>query len=123
MEPRWPVYVVSKGRAHNALTPGTLAKLQVPHWIVVEADQVEAYAESFGADRLLVLPESYLEGYDTFDELGGSKSRGPGAARNFAWEHSLEQGAAWHWVMDDNIRFFARLHRNQRVVVGDGLCF
>jgi len=123
MEPRWPIYIVSKGRAHNALTPGTLTRLGVPWWLVVEADQVEAYAESFGADRLLVLPQSYLESYDTFDELGASKSRGPGAARNFAWEHSMEQGAAWHWVMDDNIRFFARLHRNQRVVVGDGLCF
>src|SRR5215831_7223167 len=120
MEPRWPIYIVSKGRAHNCNTPDTLTKLGVPWWLVVEADQVEAYADRFGAERILVLPESYLEGYDTCDELGSTKSKGPGAARNFAWEHSLQAGAEWHWVMDDNIRFFARLHRNQRVALGDG---
>lgn len=123
MKPRWPVYIISKGRAHNALTPDTLTKLGVPWWLIVEPQEVDAYADRFGPDRLLALPAWCQEEYDTCDELGSSKSKGPGAARNFAWEHSLSQGAAWHWVMDDNVRFFARLHRNQRVVVGDGLCF
>jgi len=123
MRPRWPVYIVSKGRALNALTPRALERLGVPYWLVVEQQEVEAYADHFPAERILVLDPAYLEGYDTCDRLGASKSKGPGAARNFAWEHSLSQGADWHWVMDDNIRFFARLHRNQRVVVGDGTCF
>jgi len=41
---------------------------------------------------ILILPEKYLREYDTFDNLGDSKSRGPGAARNFVWDYSIEHG-------------------------------
>ena len=61
--------------------------------------------------------------YDTFDDLGDAKSKGPGPARNFIWEHSMAEGHPWHWVMDDNIRLFARLHQNKRVPVADGTIF
>jgi hypothetical protein len=123
VNPRHPVYIVSKGRAESGLTAHFLDKIEVPYHLVVEAQEVEAYADHFPAERLLVLDPAFQEAYDTCDDLGASKSRGPGAARNFAWEHSLQAGHAWHWVMDDNIRFFGRLHRNQRIVVGDGTIF
>lgn len=51
------------------------------------------------------------------------KSKGPGPARNFAWEHSIANGAAYHWVMDDNIKGFYRLNRNLKVPVEDGAIF
>lgn len=121
--PQFPLYIPSKSRAAIALTPRFLDEIGVPYFLVVEASQLDDYAAHFPIDRLLVLPQRYLDGYDTFDELGSRKSKGPGAARNFAWEHSVENGHAWHWVMDDNISLFARLHQNQRIPVGDGTIF
>lgn len=122
--PRFPVYIPSKSRATIATTPHVLAALGVPHRIIVEDHQHDDYAATFGADRLLVLPRSYQDAYDTCDVgVDPAKSKGPGPARNFAWEHSLAEGAPWHWVMDDNIQLFARLHENKRVPVGDGLIF
>jgi hypothetical protein len=120
MNPRYPVYIVSKNRAASALTPRFLDEIGVPYHLIVEAEQRDEYAEHHPEDRLLVLERSYLDEYDTFDDLGDSKSKGPGAARNYAWEHSLAAGHSWHWVMDDNIKLLARMHENQRVPVGDG---
>lgn len=121
--PQFPVYVVSKSRAKIATTPDVLHSYGVSHRIVVEAHQRADYVERFGAKRVLVLDPAFQRDYETCDDLGDSKSKGPGPARNFAWEHALSLGAEWHWVMDDNIRLFARLHRNQRIPFGDGLAF
>ena len=62
MNPRYPVYIVSKGRWHNGLTTKALNNMGVPHYIVVEADETDKYAETTSAD-LLVLPKSYLDEY------------------------------------------------------------
>ena len=123
MNPRHPVYIVSKGRAQRCLTARKLASMGVPFKVIVEQQEFDAYAETVGADKLLVLPQAYLDDYDTCDDLGVQKSRGPGAARNYAWDHALSIGASWHWVMDDNIEHFFRLNRNLKVVMGTGACF
>lgn len=121
--PRFPIFIPSKSRAETATTPRFLDSIGVGYRLVVEEEQRDDYARFFGPDRLLVLDPAYQRDYDTFDDLGESKSKGPGPARNFAWEVSLAEGFPWHWVMDDNISLFARLHRNERVPVGDGTCF
>lgn len=121
--PQFPVYIPSKSRAKIATTPGVLEKFGVRHRIIVEHHQRAEYAERFGADRLLVLDPAYQRDYETCDKLGDAKTKGSGPARNFAWDHSISEGAPWHWIMDDNIRLFARLYRNQRIPVGDGLMF
>jgi len=120
MNPRHPVYIVSKGRWQRCLTARALHKMGVPFKVVVEQQEFSAYAETVGPDRLLVLPQAYLDEYDTCDDLGFEKSKGPGAARNFAWDHAVSEGASWHWVMDDNIEHFYRLNRNLKVRMGTG---
>lgn len=122
--PRFPVYIPSKSRATIATTPRVLDRLGVPYRLIVEDAQHDDYARAFGPDRLLVLPQSVVDAYPTLDPaFDGIKPKGPGPARNYAWEHSIENGAEWHWVMDDNIALFARLHDNKRVPVGDGMIF
>ena len=121
--PRFPLYIPSKSRAAIALTPRALDRMGVPYRLVVEEQQLAEYAEHFPPEKLLVLDPTYQRDYDTFDDLGDEKSKGPGPARNFIWDHSIAEGHAWHWVMDDNISLFSRLHRNQRIPVGDGTCF
>lgn len=123
MGPRFPVYIPSKGRAKLATTPKVLDTLDVPYRLIVEASQWDAYAEVYGAGRLLLLPPAYQAEYETFDDKGDQLGKGAGAARNFAWDHSMTEGHPWHWVVDDNIQCFGRLHRNERLLVGDGMIF
>lgn len=88
--PRYPVYVISKGRSDRCLTARFLAKEGLDFKLVVEPQEREAYAKEFGAARLLVLP---------FKNLG----LGSIPARNWVWEHAKKSGAARHWILDDNI--------------------
>jgi hypothetical protein len=122
MKPNYPVYIVSKGRWTNGLTTKALNVMGVEHYTVVEAQELENYKMA-GYQNLLVLPEKYLNEYDTCDEHGRSKSVGAGAARNFAWEHSLMNGAKRHWVMDDNLDAFHRLNRNEKLECDSGAIF
>lgn len=112
-----PIYIVSKNRWSNMLTNKALDLMGADYKVVVEEQQYKKYADVVGKDRLLVLPKSYLDEYDTCDDLGYNKSKGPGAARNFAMDHSISIGSDWHWVMDDNIHDFHRLHKNMKIPV------
>lgn len=67
-----------------------------------------------------LLDKSYQDNYQSLDDLGSTKSKGPGPARNFAWAHSIANGHAWHWVMDDNIVSFYRANRNRQIRVDNG---
>lgn len=115
--PRFPIYIPSKGRHDSRLTVKALELLGIPYRIIVEQHQYADYAAVINPANILVLDPDYQRRYDTFDDLGDSKSKGPGAARNFAWDHSIAAGAEWHWVMDDNIVRFYRFNENLRVPV------
>lgn len=123
MNPNYPIYIVSKGRWESRLTSKVLEKMNVSYFIIIEQQEYDKYASVIHPDKILILPQQYLDNYDTFDNLGFSKSKGPGSARNFAWDHSISQGAKWHWVMDDNIASFQRLNRNLMVKVTTGAIF
>jgi len=123
MNPQFPIYIPSKGRADSRLTMRALDAMRVPYYVVVEAQEHSGYAAVIDPARLLILDPTYQRDYDTCDDIGDAKSKGPGPARNFAWAHALSIGAAWHWVMDDNIRWFCRLVRNQKIHVTDGTIF
>jgi len=123
MNPKYPIYIVSKGRADTRLTAKALEAMQLPYYIIVENQEYQDYASVIAAHKILILPTSYQDAYETCDELGSNKSKGPGPARNFAWEHSTSLGAARHWVMDDNIASFQRLNRNLMVKVSSGTIF
>jgi len=110
MNPEYPIYIPSKGRWESLLTVKTLEKMGVPYKIVVEPQEYEQYASAANKDNILVLP---------FSNLG----QGSIPARNWIWGHSIKAGAARHWVIDDNIRWFRRLNRNKRIRVSDGTIF
>lgn len=124
MRPAAPVYIVSKGRYESRLTSKALHALELPHYIVVEEQERADYAARVGPlATLLVLDRAYQRDYDTCDELGDSKGKGPGPARNFVWDHATRAGAAWHWVMDDNITGFYRMYHNFKVPAADATLF
>lgn len=117
--PQFPLYIPSKGRHEYMITSKALTEMGVKHYIVVEPQQVDDYNLSVRNMGLLatILPldMNYKAKYELCDDLGLTKSTGPGPARNFAWDHSISQGYAWHWVMDDNISSFRRMHQKQRI--------
>jgi len=123
MNPEFPIYIVSKGRWRHRLTANALDGMGVPYRIVVEEQEVEKYAQHIDRPRILTLPHQYLDDYDTCDDLGRMKSVGPGAARNFAWDHSSAERWPWHWVMDDNLDAFHRLNNNKKRESDTGAIF
>jgi hypothetical protein len=107
--PSYPVYVPSKGRWRpaDATTARFLLRDQVPFRMVVEPQEAEAYEALVGRERLLVLP---------FQDLG----QGSIPARNWIMEHSIQEGHARHWQLDDNIREIRRLHGGRRIPCAAG---
>ena len=104
---RYPVYVISKGRSTpsaGGLTARLMIRDGVDFRLVVEPHEAEAYAASYGEERLLLLP---------FRDLG----QGSIPARNWCWEHALEAGAERHWIVDDNIRDMRRLYKGERIPI------
>ena len=114
MNPRFPVYIVSKNRWERNPTSRALKEMMVPFFVVVEESQFDDYKQIIDEDKLLVLPQKYLDDYDVFWDDDDTRT-GPGAARNFCWDHSIENGYEWHWVMDDNIEAFERYNNNMKV--------
>lgn len=110
MNPRYPIYIISKGRWESRLTSKALEKINVPYHIVVEPQEYDNYASVIDPDKILVLP---------FSNLG----QGSIPARNWVWEHAIGTGAKRHWILDDNIAWFARLHKNKKILVDNGVCF
>ena len=104
---RWPIYVISKSRWESPLTARALLALGIDFQLAVEPQEHDEYARSLPGVRLLVLP---------FSNLG----QGSIPARNWIWEHSLTDGMAYHWILDDNIDGFYRLHRNQKPRIREG---
>ena len=103
---KYPVYIISKGRADSMYTSRSLNEMGVQHTIAVEPKDVEPYREAFKTfgittASLLELP---------FSDHG----MGSGPSRNACWEHSIENGHKRHWILDDNIQDFYRLHMNTR---------
>lgn len=100
--PRYPVYVISKGRSDRCLTARFLEKDGVPFKLVVEPQERELYAAQHGKERLAVLP---------FSNLG----QGSIPARNWVWKDAKDSGAERHWILDDNISGLYRRWRARKI--------
>jgi len=116
INPEHPVYIVSKGRSDSMITSKSLSRMKVPHYIIIEPQDEEPYEKALDNFKirdyvtLIVAPFS-------------NHGDGPGRARNFAWDHAISIGKEKHWVLDDNISDFYRLHKNQRIRVESGVIF
>ena len=110
MNPEYPIYVISKGRAESRLTIKALEKMNVPLKVAIEPQEFEAYNKYIESSNLLVLP---------FSNLG----QGSIPVRNFCWEHSIKNGFKRHWILDDNILEFTRFNHNLKIRVDSGTIF
>lgn len=110
MNPRYPVYVISKGRWESRLTVKALEARRIPYHIVIEPQEFDQYAAVIDPSKIYVLP---------FSNLG----QGSIPARNWVWEHAISIGAQRHWILDDNITDFYRLHKNIKNRTDSGSTF
>ena len=110
MNPRYPVFVISKGRWESRLTAKHLDLIGVPYKIIVEPQEAARY-------RRVIDPAKVVE--TPFSNLG----QGSIPARNFVWDLALGTGADRHWILDDNINGFYRLNRNLKTPVASGTIF
>jgi len=113
INPRYPVYVISKGRWDLPLRSSTIKSLEtmgVPYYVAVEPQEADKYAVNVDPKKILVTP---------FSNLG----QGSIPVRNFIWDHAISIGAKRHWCMDDNIQGFYRLNKNMKLPATSGNMF
>ncbi len=110
MNPRYPVFVISKGRANSCLTVRELTNMRVPFTLVVEPQEESEYQAKWPNANIQVTP---------FSNLG----TGSIPVRNYVWELALAMGVKRYWILDDNIEGFHRLHQNEKYKVADGTIF
>ena len=89
------------------MTPRELEALGIPYRIVVEPVEYEKYAAVIDPAKILTLP---------FSDLG----QGSIPARNWVWEHSIEEGHSRHWILDDNLQGFYRMKFNEKKKIAEG---
>lgn len=104
MNPRWPVFIPTKGRADSRLTMKMFDKLCVPYTIFVEAQEYDLYAEHVRPEQIHVLPH---------------RDKGLTVTRNYIWDFAENSGFDWFWTFDDNIDGLFRFNRNLKTPCGD----
>ena len=108
MNPKYPIYIPSKGRWDSRLTVKTLEAMNIPYHIIIEQEEYEKYAAVIDPTRILILPFS---------------NQGLIASRCWIMEQSIKNGDARHWQIDDNIERFYRFYKNKRIVINSGSLF
>jgi len=94
---KYPIYIVSKGRAYNPLTAKMFLKENIDFKIVIEPQEYENYCKIIPKKNILILP---------FSNLGV----GSYPARNYCWKDSMKNGHKKHFIFDDNIYRFQKLN-------------
>ena len=112
--PKYPIYVITKGRWEKTLTIDTLEEMGIDFNICVEPDEYDNYISNPKVDKnkVIKLPENFSE-----------RKQGGIPVRNFVWQHSVDNGHKKHWIIDDNIDGFYRWNENVQKRVKDGVVF
>ena len=102
MNPRYPVYIPTKGRWESRLTITALERIGVPYKAVVEPQEYDNYAAVVNPKNIIVLPH---------------RDQGLVVTRNWIWDHALASGTPRFWTIDDNVIDFWRWNKNKKPCV------
>ena len=111
MQSKYPIYIISKGRADSRLTVKSMEEIGAMYRIVIEESEYDDYAAVIPKENILTVPTNFRENpnwarpCEVTGLLGGSIP-----VRNWVWEHSINEGHKRHWILDDNMQHFYRLH-------------
>lgn len=112
IQPKYPIYIISKGRHERRLTSRYLDWCGIDYKIVVEPDERPLYEQHISSHKVISLPVEFL-----------NKGQGSIPARNFVWKHAKETGAERHWILDDNISQYVRCNNSTRLPLKGGAAF
>lgn len=112
INPKYPIYIISKGRWEKRLTSKACEEAGIPYKIVVEPNEYENYAQVIDPKKIIKAPENFSE-----------RKQGGIPVRNFVWNHAVKSGAKKHWILDDNIDGFYRWNLNSRYKIKSGVLF
>lgn len=104
MKPKYPIYIISKGRWERRQTVKTMEFTNTPYKIVVEPKEYSNYANVIDKKNIIKAPENFSE-----------RGQGSVPVRNFVWQHSIDNGFDWHWILDDNIESVERFYNNLKI--------
>lgn len=102
--PKYPYYIISKGRASSRYTSRTFEEIGLPYHIVIEPQEYDDYAAVIDPKKIIVTDFSNLK-------------QGSIPVRNFVWEHAVNAGHKGYWICDDNIRNLYRLYNHTKIAV------
>ncbi len=111
--PKYPIYIITKGRYESGTTAKYLDLCNIDYKLVVEPNEYELYVENgYDPKHILITPEN-------FSIMGN----GSIPVRNFVWEHSKMNGDERHWILDDNIYNYFNIHKSQKTKIYSGAIF
>ena len=110
-KPKYPIYIISKGRHELRYTSKYLEWCNIDYKIVVEPQEFHLYSQYINPTKILILPPQYLI------------DQGSIPARNFVWKHAKESGVDRHWILDDNIHSYRRYHESKKTYLKSGCIF
>jgi len=117
IDPKYPIYIISKGRWEDRLTSKYLEWAKIPYKIVIEKDEYEQYSAVIDPEKILIMPAEWKA-----EQI--AKGNGGGIpVRNFVLHHSKNNGDKRHWILDDNIVSYKRYNNNDRTIMNTGLVF
>ena len=105
MNPRFPVFIPTKGRADSRMTIKMFQKIGVPFTVFVEEQERDLYAQHVPEEMIHVLPH---------------RDKGLTVTRNYIWDYAERCGQEWFWTFDDNIDGLFRFNHNLKTPCGDG---
>lgn len=104
MNPKFPIFIPSKGRSDTLLTVGMFNRLGVPYTVFVEKPEYDLYAERIEPDKIHILPH---------------KDKGLTATRNYIWDFAAANNHEYFWTFDDNIDGLYRFNHNLKTPCAD----
>jgi len=124
VNPRYPIYVPSKGRFKSGYTAKFLIRDKVPFYLVVEPQEADEYGSRYGHENLLILPwQGNDEKRKKFCKEREIENGGLIAVRNWIKEHSIKNGFERHWQLDDNIRGVWRRWKARKIRCKSNIAF
>lgn len=106
MNPKYPIFIPTKGRYETPLTIKAFEAIGVPFHPVVQPQEYDKYAAVIrDVSSIIVLPP----------EIDGLVP-----TRNWIWDYAQSLSTPYFWTFDDNIRVFYRLHKNAKIRLSSG---
>jgi hypothetical protein len=113
MNPKYPVFIPTKGRWDSRWTIKSFENAKIPFKVVVEPQEFDNYAAVVDPNKILILPHS---------------NKGLVVTRNWIWDYCQDRSYKYFWTFDDNIgeslkqgvMGIYRLNNNLKVPVSSG---